>query len=159
MKSLLILAVFLCFSSPDAELLTFRKMLYESESSPSMATMFYTVTKKINEQSVPVVRGYKAMAAMMMCKHVSNPVSKLSYFNEGKKELETAVRSDPSNVELRFLRFSTQSNTPAILGYSGDLQSDEKVLRHYLETESGTNDADLYNKISTFMLKKTKPKS
>jgi tRNA A37 methylthiotransferase MiaB len=38
------------------------------------------------------------------------------------------VNALPNNIEIRFLRYSIQSNTPAFLGYSKNLKEDRKVM-------------------------------
>ena len=72
--------------------------------------------------------GYKGAAQMMMAKHVINPLSKMSHFSKGKKAFSKAIEDQPSNVELRFLRFSVQSETPEFLGYKDNLEEDKKML-------------------------------
>ena len=101
MKSLLIYFTFL-FSSPDKEVITFRDMLHQSFYSSDVAEQYYSKTKHINNSSPAVLKGYKAMAEFIMCKHTYNPFSKLIYFNRGKKELDAAIKTEPENVELLF---------------------------------------------------------
>jgi hypothetical protein len=78
-------------------------------------------------------RGYFALATMLQAKLYPNPFTKLSYFNKGKKILEATIESDPSNVELRFLRFAVQTEVPAILLYFGEIDEDQAMLDRYLE--------------------------
>ncbi|MBX9850354.1 MAG: hypothetical protein K2X86_01190 [Cytophagaceae bacterium] len=94
--------------------------------------------------------GYKAGATMMMANYVTNPFSKLSYFNTGKDMLEKAITSDDKNVELRFLRFGVQSNAPSFLGYIDHLETDKKFL---LETVQTLTDLDLKKNIISFLKK------
>lgn len=72
--------------------------------------------------------GYRASAIMMMAKHVFNPFSKMSYFKSGKRTLEKSIEADSKNVELRFLRFTAQSNIPSFLGYHDRIESDKKFI-------------------------------
>lgn len=81
-----------------------------------------------NEENNPLLAGYKAGATMMMAKYVFNPISKLSYFNQGKKMLEKAIYADEKNIELRFLRYGLQTNIPFFLGYNNDLTTDKSFL-------------------------------
>ena len=152
MKTLLMIGFSFILSIPDREVLIYRRFLFESEKSAEMSTLFYTSTKNVDEKSSPVAQGYKAMAAFMMCKHAESPFAKLSYFKEGKRELEMAIGRDSKNVELRFLRLSTQSNSPSFLGYSDSMTEDKELLMRYLRKESASEDPDLRNKITTFIL-------
>ena len=79
----------------------------------------------------PLLLGYKGSGTMMMAKHVFNPFSKLSYFKKGKQMLESAIDTDDQNLELRFLRFTAQTNIPSFLGYNNDIEKDKKFILNY----------------------------
>lgn len=75
-----------------------------------------------------ILYGYKATATMMMANYVFGPISKMKYFNKGKRMLEKAISSDPKNIELRLLRFQVQSNIPFFLGYKDHLEMDKNFI-------------------------------
>ena len=77
-------------------------------------------------------RGYFGVATMMQAKVYANPFTKLSYFNKGKKILETAIQDDQDNVELRFIRFAVQKKVPDLLFYNNNLKEDKTVLDNYV---------------------------
>jgi len=83
----------------------------------------------------PTAMGYYALATMLQAKRFSNPFTKLSYFNKGKKILEATIAANPENAELRFLRFAVQSEVPAILLYFSEIEEDQEVLDNHLEQE------------------------
>lgn len=83
--------------------------------------------------SQPLLFGYKGCATMIMAKHAFNPLSKWSYFKKGKSMLEQSIAADPSNIELRYLRFTVQSNTPAFLGYKGKIESDRQFIKNNID--------------------------
>lgn len=152
---LIILALMLqnLIQTSEKEILLLRKLFEDSAISSSSATNFYEQTRKITPQSTSTLIGFKAMSELMMCNHVFSPLSKLSYFNSGKKLLETAIQKDPKNIELRFFRFSTQSNVPALLNYSSNINEDKLILMNYLKINNSITDKDLYQRIKTYMLK------
>lgn len=76
----------------------------------------------------PLYLGYIGCATMVMAKHAFNPFSKLSYFKKGKKMLEEAINSDQHNFELRFLRFTAQTNMPSFLGYDDSINKDKAFI-------------------------------
>jgi hypothetical protein len=152
MKSLFIYFTFL-FSSPDKEVITFRDMLHQSFYSSQVAEHYYSKTKHITNSSPAILKGYKAMAEFIMCKHTYNPFSKLIYFNRGKKELDAAIKIESENVELLFLRFATQCNAPSFLGYNTHIASDKIKLFNYVVSETSKEDKDLRTKIATFLSK------
>lgn len=91
-----------------------------------------------NEKNEPLLAGYKAAACMIMARHVLNPISKLTYFERGRSLLERAIAADGSSIELRFLRYTIQTNCPAFLGYRGHIGEDRKLLLKYVHTTSNT---------------------
>lgn len=70
--------------------------------------------------------------------HIFSPVSKLGTFKEGKKNIEQAIKKEPSNVELRFIRLSVQKNAPSFLGYKSNINEDTEFIkenRHQIGSE------------------------
>src|SRR5690606_30711737 len=104
--------------------------------------------KSASPNKQPLLYGNKGVATMMMASHVANPFRKLSHFNEGKKMLEEAIRNEPDNLELRFLRLSVQSETPAFLKYKQHIQSERSLNSEALPN---TNEGELIQIISSFL--------
>ena len=90
---------------------------------------------------------------MLMAKHVINPFSKLSYFKKGKLMLENAIKADYTNVELRFLRYTIQTNVPGFLNYTSEKNLDRTFIAQSLPK---LKDQDLKKIISEFLLKHSK---
>lgn len=76
----------------------------------------------------PVEKGYEAAFHMFMAKHTGNPIKKMGYFNGGKKMLEQQIKTDPNNIELRFIRLCIQYYIPAYLGYRDNIEQDKDFL-------------------------------
>lgn len=95
-----------------------------------------------------VLLAYKASATMMMARHVGSPFKKISYFREGKQLLEQAVEMDPSNIEVRFLRFAAQSEIPGFLGYKDHLKKDKGFI---LQNLANLQDKDLQELITSYL--------
>ncbi|MBL1407687.1 hypothetical protein [Sphingobacterium faecale] len=76
----------------------------------------------------PLEKGYEAAFHMFMAKHTGNPIKKMSYFNGGKRLLEKQIKSDPNNVELRFIRLCIQYYIPTYLGYRDNIDQDKDFL-------------------------------
>jgi len=95
----------------------------------------------------PVFLAYLGAYQTIWANHVFNPLSKLSTFNKGKKNIQKAVTMDSNNVEIRFIRYSIQKNAPRFLGYSSDLATDKKFIEtHRDEVKSSVLD-NLINKV------------
>ncbi len=96
-----------------------------------------------------ILLGYKGALEMAKSKHASL-FKKLDYFNAGKAILERAIAQDMDNIELRFLRFQIQYNTPSFLGYKDQLKNDKEFISSNLyKMES----VELREKISFFLTK------
>ncbi|MGZ3862713.1 MAG: hypothetical protein ACXVPN_15145 [Bacteroidia bacterium] len=156
MKNLFLFIVLFTVISLKAgnEVPLYRKLFVASVENAELARIFDEKTSTINEQSPPLLMGFRAMCYMVLCKHTLNFFNRLSYFNKGKNLLETSLQKEPNNPELIFFRFSVQTHVPALLGYSGSIKSDKDFLINYLRETSATKnkDVDLYNNIKQYLL-------
>jgi hypothetical protein len=94
-------------------------------------------------------RAYLGAAKALMAEVVSNPYSKLSYFNDGKELIDEAINMDPKNAELRYLRFMIQQNTPDFLNYSDDINVDFAILK--TEMKNSTNKSTWMKELSQYL--------
>src|SRR5690606_30883120 len=72
---------------------------------------------------------YLGALQAILAKHVFNPISKLNTFKEGKKNIEQAIKIEPDNAELRFIRLSIQKNAPSFLGYRSRINEDIEFIK------------------------------
>ncbi|GAB4427437.1 MAG: hypothetical protein OHK0039_45760 [Bacteroidia bacterium] len=80
--------------------------------------------------------GYKAAARALVARYEWIPLVKLSYVQAAMQLFREAVRRDPTQFEVRFLRFSIQHYLPAFLGQSGDLHDDKAFLLKHIGEHS-----------------------
>lgn len=73
--------------------------------------------------------GYLGGFQTSWANHVFSPISKLNTFKEGKKNIEKAIKKEPENVELRFIRLSVQKNAPSFLGYKSNVKEDTDFIK------------------------------
>lgn len=91
-----------------------------------------------------------ATAAAPAC--ISSPAKKISYFRRGKQLIADAVRLQPDNFEIRFLRFATQSKTPSFLGYDQNIEEDKRYLLSNLENGRKTiSNNRIFAKMTDFL--------
>ncbi|UKN03615.1 hypothetical protein K6119_08830 [Paracrocinitomix mangrovi] len=81
----------------------------------------------------PEAYAYHAAATMTKANYVFWPGTKLSYFNEGKAELEKVIKKYPQNIELRFIRYAVQKGSPSFLFYSDSMEGDKKLIQEKLD--------------------------
>lgn len=125
-----------------------RMMLDNAYKSESAAIEMRDYLESI---SVPTAldKAYLGTAEMLMAEHTSFPWNKLKHFNLGADLLDQASKLDPTNLEVRYLRFACQTHTPAFLGYTDYLEVDKKVLISGL---NDLTDVDLKKRIKKLLL-------
>jgi hypothetical protein len=108
-------------------------LMLKAENSEAVTKQFLALaTEDFKATKLPVYEAYIGIGNFFMAKHAGNPFSKLTYFTNGKKYLESAVSRSPENLELRFLRYTSQVEMPLFLGYNKNIAEDKKfILEHY----------------------------
>jgi len=116
-----------CYAANE-EVESIRILFQKAQSSEKVCLELIDRLEPFNEGNNTLLMGYRACATMLMAKHVFNPFSKLSYFKRGRDILEKAIKSDRDNIELRFLRYTIQTNVPSFLNYNQFKESDRLFL-------------------------------
>lgn len=86
-------------------------------------------------EELNIIMAYKAAGECMMAEYVFSPISKLKYFNRGKKNLEAAI-TEGKQVENIYLRLLIQLNVPKMLNYNDEVARDLEFLRDRLPSSS-----------------------
>jgi hypothetical protein len=128
------------------ELKKARDLFNQSLFDKNKAEEFAAYMQSNNLSAIAI--GYKGASSMMLSKYGINPFSKLKNFNEGKELLETALQKDPTSVELHYLRFSFQTNVPAILNYNNMIENDKAFL---IKSLKNISDAELKSSVITVL--------
>lgn len=122
MQMILSLSVVSCFFLGNFGIQgTIRADFHEKE--PDEQRLETIINEKGYEDS-PLTAAYKGLCETMMAKYAFMPTSKLRYFNNGKSKIESAIRAQKDNPELRYIRLMVQLNAPALLGYYGQVSGD-----------------------------------
>lgn len=130
-----------------------RRMFDRSTRSEQECERMIKALDTYNEKNNPLYYGYKAGAVMMMAKHVINPFTKLSYFKKGKNMLESAIKTDKNNLELRFLRYTIQTNVPGFLNYGQNQRQDREFI---ISSLPALQDQDLKQIINHYLKSRAK---
>lgn len=137
------------FTMSDVDVATLRKLYYEAAENKTAVKKLSVLLTKVNDNSDAILIGYKGATEMMEAKYAFNPVTKLSRFNKGKNYLEKAIKKDQKNIELRFIRFSIQTNLPSFLGYNDHLKIDKEAL---INAVVKIDDKQLKNNIIDYLI-------
>lgn len=113
-------------SAQDLDLAVIRKDFNKGVHDEDLCKKHYDMLKKNANSGTE--KGYAAAYQMFMAKHTGNPIKKMSYFNGGKDLLERQLKSEPNNVELRFIRLCIQFHLPKYVGYRSNIEEDKVFL-------------------------------
>ena len=130
MNLLLILCLMFSIDSGNPDLSTCRKLYLRAASEKTKAEELMNLTANPGEDAL--ITGYQGAVRMVMARYYFNPIAKWKSFARGRDILESAVRSQPGNPELRYLRLSIQENAPSFLGYHEHQEEDKSFLNHEL---------------------------
>jgi len=120
--------------------------------SSSVTDSLYRVLKSRDSEN-PLIIGYIGTLEALKAKHSWNPYNKIKYVALSQKTMRVAVERDPTNLEIRFMRFSIQHYTPSFLGFSKDLEEDRKaIIRQFKNRKFGHADTALIRNMAVFMI-------
>ncbi len=114
-------------ANEQLDLRQLRQRYYAAVQSASVTDKLYIELKKQAKPS-PVVLAYVGSLEALKAKHAFNPYNKIQYLKAADQTMRQAVKADPENVEIRFLRYSYQYYVPEFLGYSADKSEDVAVI-------------------------------
>ena len=133
-KPLLFIYLFFTSIFTDGFKENVRDMYVKSVTDKQQTLVLLNLLAK--QEQTAFVLGYTGATKMIMSKHAFNPFTKLSYFNSGKKLLQSAIAKDKNNAELLFLRYAIQVSAPGILGYNNNISTDKKQILIALNNQS-----------------------
>lgn len=124
MKLLLsLVTAFIFFFQNDLEAL---RTSYTKANSSSVNTEAFINLAEKQSGSDAVTNGYKAAAKIMEAK--ISKKNRKALVKTGATNLESIIKSNPNNIELRLIRLSVQENIPKIVGYRGSIKDDKAFL-------------------------------
>ena len=101
------------------------------------------------QKDAGVLFAYKAAAKALQAKDSWIPHKKWTYIKEAMVMFREAIETEPENIEMRFLRFTVQHNTPEFLDLSDELDEDLECIRTQIHRFA---DFKLEDKHIAFML-------
>lgn len=108
---------------------------YAKANVSNANTEAFINTAEKTSGSDAVIQGYKAAAKIMEAKIAKQ--NRKALVKSGAANLESLIKSNPNNIELRVIRMSVQENIPKIVGYRGSLKDDKTfILNNYSKQNS-----------------------
>ncbi|NCA84552.1 MAG: hypothetical protein EOM83_03150 [Clostridia bacterium] len=127
-----------------------RKAFFAMKTDSCGAATLFNMSKQ-ESYSNAVVQAYAGAGEAAMAECMSGPLDKLGTFKRGKKNIEEAVEKMPADAEIRFLRFATQANIPALLGYD-DMTDDKPIIIKKLPQLVKEDKDGFWKKAAQFMI-------
>lgn len=154
MKSLFILffSIFVVSSSvQSADIDSVRFLYFEEWVGECGAEKLVDYLEEINKKGNELLKVYKgaALATTANCEFM--PWNKLKNFNNGKSYIESAVNNDPENLEIRFIRFTIQSNIPSLLNYDNIEEDKDFILKKLLLQSTEKDKSEMNIRIIDYM--------
>ena len=147
MKFLIPIIFFLFANHP--EIGEIRKLYPSVAETKAAADAFLAKFSGVSDSdSDKLLQAYKGSAIALKGKFASKLRLKKDYLTAGAKLLEAAIKSEPSNVEMRMIRLSIQETLPIVVSYRHNIKDDrEFIFSHYKGLEG-----DLKPYIRNFIL-------
>lgn len=112
-----------------------RLELRRAIESKDVTDSLYNVLSNIKSKQ-PVVVAYIGALNGLKAKYSWNPYSKIKFINSAEDAFEQAVKNDPHNVEIRFLRFSVETNVPGFLHMDKNMDADKNEIVQQLQAKN-----------------------
>lgn len=141
------------FNSED--LRKMRQYFNHMSKSEDVTILMMEVSTNSQTISEPLKMAYYAASEMASAQYKFSPIAKINTFNSGKKKLDKAALADPTNIEIRYIRYAIQCNAPSFLGYNKSIKEDRELIFKNLSTLK-TKDVDLFSHICAYLFTREK---
>ena len=105
-----------------------RKSFLESSKSEENIKKLIITCEEYKSKNESIIYAYRTVADLMLIKYKLNPFYKLKLFTEYSKIIDLIVTNNFNNIEIRFLRYCVQKQTPRFLRYNNDLELDYQFI-------------------------------
>ena len=113
-----------------------RKSYLESAQSEENIKKLISKCEEYKSKNDSIVYAYRTVADLMLIKYKYNPLYKLKLFTEYSRKLDLIVTNNFKNIEIRFLRYCVQKQTPRFLGYYDNLELDYQFIIQNIDIQS-----------------------
>lgn len=101
-----------------------RKSFHNAVLNKTQIAVFQSLSDSL-PIDIPVFQAYKAVAQALQAQEKWNPLDKLAHLLKFQNQISEAIKSDPTNLEIRFLRFCVEYNIPSWLSMNQHLIEDK----------------------------------
>ena len=150
MKYLFFIALFVSIVGNAQDLKEIRSQYPNAVESSEITAKLDGELAKVSFSNKPVLLAYKGAVSTLKANFSKSKKEKKEFFKEGVSLIESAIKAEPSNIEIRYIRLSVQENSPKFLGYHKNIGDDKEfILKNYANDSSKS----LKTLIKDFVLK------
>lgn len=120
--------LFVCFLVTP-KLSEVRKMYRAVNTSKENVVAFYEKLKNVKVTDNAVLVGYQAASKAIKAKYAKGVKNKKQDFVSAITVLENMLEKHPKNIELRLIRLSIQENSPKLLKYKKNIETDKSFIK------------------------------
>ena len=113
-----------------------RKTYLESAKSEENIQKLISTCEDYKSKNDSIIYAYRTVADLMLIRYKHNPFYKLKLFTEYSRKLDLIVKNNFTNIEIRFLRYCVQKQTPKFLGYNDNLKLDYQFIIQNIDIQS-----------------------
>ena len=113
-----------------------RELYIESAQSEENINKLISTCEEYKSKNDSIIYAYRTVADLMLMKYKYNPLYKLKLFTEYSRKLDLIVTNNFKNIEIRFLRYCVQKQTPRFLGYYDNLELDYQFIIQNIDIQS-----------------------
>ena len=119
-----------------SDLTKLRETYMLSQNDVKNCKQLHDLSKDCNSDLYPVEFSYNIISNLMECNFIINPFIKYKKFKESTQQLDSIIYLNPKYIEIRFLRYLVQLNSPVFLGYRTNLDNDYKLIMSNIKYEN-----------------------
>lgn len=150
MKYVVFIVFFISIVSTAQDLNETRSEYPKAVQSAAITAKLDGELAKVTSSNKPVLLAYKGAVSTLKAKFAKSRSDKKDFFKDGVSLIESAVKAEPSNLEIRYIRMSVQENSPKFLGYHKNIEEDKEfILKNYASISS----TELKKLVKNFVMK------
>ncbi len=107
--------------------------------SKEIAVLLNKKLAKVTKGNNKTLVAYKGATLTLLSKQQKAIKNKKPFFKNGVSLIEYAIKKEPNNIEIRFIRLSIQQNIPKFLKYNKHITEDKKFVLSKLKSIKSTS--------------------
>ena len=113
-----------------------RKSYLKSDKSEENIHKLIVKCEEYKSKKNSTIYAYRTVADLMLLKYEYNPLYKIKLFTDYSVKLDSIVTNNVNNIEIRFLRYCVQKQTPRLLGYNDKLELDYQFILQNIDIQT-----------------------